>query len=266
MDTADRVRDLITKASYYWAGEAEVVRTYWNSSVRSTETDMLWLARQCFKEFWGGGVSWRDKEGLFVGNLKTILAQVPEIDKTVDRDEIRDALEGTWAEFSHYCAFADAYDAIRPAGSPKLNPSMLSPWPEEDRITALRHKHQADHGAIGLRACKFTEGGFCTLFSEGMAVKGRGGTYDLIADACKKVYEDEFDHMLIGIADIHNENYGDAEWDLLWKLSEQQLQHRIPLRNEQFSKPLTEKRIQEIYEGKIDPLPIAPEARKRLGI
>ena len=266
MDTAERVRKLVHNASYYWAGEAEVVRTYWTSPVRTIETDMLWLARQCFKEFWGGGVSWRDKEGLFLGNIKTILAQIPEIDKTVDRHEIKDALEGLWAEFSHYCAFADVYDTIRPAGTPKLNPSVLRPWPEEDAITALRHSHMEKYGAIGLRACKFTEGGFCTLFSAGMSVKGKGGVYDVIADACQKVYEDEFDHMLIGIADIHDENFTDAEWDLLWDLSKLQLEHRIPLRNAQFSFPMSQARVQEIYEGKIDPLPIAPDARKRLGI
>ena len=79
------------------------------------------------------------------------------------------------AEYSHYCAFADLYDELRPAGAPKLNPQVLEPWPEEDALTALRYRHQDEHGALGMRACKFTEGGYCTLFSAGMALKGRPG-------------------------------------------------------------------------------------------
>ena len=73
-------------------------------------------------------------------------------------------------EFAHYCAFADAYDAIRPAGTRRLNPERLESSPEEDALTALRFAHQERHGELGMRACKFTEGGYCTLFSEGMAL------------------------------------------------------------------------------------------------
>ena len=161
---------LIDRAAPYWAGEAEVVRTYWSSPVRSRETDRLWLARQCFKEFWGSGVSKMDRGGVVLGAMKNILARAADIDVTIDRYELLDWIEGIKAEFSHYCAFADCYDALRPEGAPKLNPAQLGSWPEEDALTQLRFRHQDEHGALGMRACKFTEGGYCALFAEGKAL------------------------------------------------------------------------------------------------
>ncbi len=254
MDSLSNIRRLVNASAPYWAGEAEVVRTYWTSPVRTASTDLLWLSRQCFKEFWGSGASKFDRGGVFLGTLRNLAEKTPDIDVTLGRHEVLDALEGLKAEFSHYVAFADLYDSIRPAGSPNLNPSVLREWPEEAALTALRYRHQDQHGAIGMRACKFTEGGYCTLFSEGMALKGRGGIDDKIAAACTLVYEDEFGHMLAGIADIGKERLSEADWRLLETLVVEQLRQRILMRDAQFSHPVSEQRIQAIFRGEIQPL------------
>jgi hypothetical protein len=248
------IQRLIAAATPLWAGEAEVVRTYWTSPLRSLETDLLWLQRQCFKEFWGSGVGKYDRGGVFLGQLKNIAARAAEIDISIDRHEILGVVEGIKAEFSHYCAFADLYDAIRPAGTPKLNPGALEEWPEEKALTALRFRHQQEHGALGMRACKLSEGGYCTLFSEGMALRGKPGIEGRIAEACAKVYDDEFEHMLAGIAGIVEENLPEADWRLLEKLLAAQLEQRIHMRNAQFSRPLSEERVQAILRGEIRPL------------
>ena len=248
------IQRLIAAATPLWAGEAEVVRTYWTSPLRSLETDLLWLRRQCFKEFWGSGVGKYDRGGVFLGQLRNIAAKAAEIDISIDRHEILGVVEGIKAEFSHYCAFADLYDAIRPAGTPKINPGMLEEWPEEKALTALRFRHQQEHGALGMRACKLSEGGYCTLFSEGMALKGKPGIDGAIAQACAKVYDDEFEHMLAGIAGIVEENLPQADWRLLEKLLARQLEQRIRMRNAQFSRPLSEERVQAILRGEIKPL------------
>ena len=117
-DVRKRIEQLVNVASPLWAGEAEVFRTYWSSPIRTRETDLLWLGRQCFKEFWGSGVGKYDRGGVVLGPVKNLLAKTAEIDITFKRDEIADLLEGVKAEFMHYSAFADAYDALRPAGSP----------------------------------------------------------------------------------------------------------------------------------------------------
>ena len=252
--TAQNIRHLIDVATPLWAGEAEVVRTYWTAPKRNARTDLLWLQRQCFKEFWGSGVGKYDRGGVVLGQLKNLLAKGGEIDRGIDRYEVLDVLDGVRAEFSHYCAFADLYDELRPAGSPRIHPQMVEPWPEEDALTQLRYKHQDEHGAVGMRACKLTEGGYCTLFSEGMALSGRPGVDGKIAEACAKVYDDEFEHMLGGIAGIAEENLSDADWRLMEKLVAEQLKARIRMRNGQFSLPLAEERVQQIFRGDIRPL------------
>ncbi len=252
--SSSRIGHLISVAAPYWAGEQEVARTYFSSATRTRDTDLAWLSRQCFKEFWGSGTSKHDRGGVFLGVLKSLVAKTPEIDITFDRHDVLDVVEGLQAEFSHYCAFADIYDELRPAGAPRINPHVLQSWPEEDALTALRYSHQDKHGAIGMRACRFTEGGYCTLFSAGMTLKGRGGLDDKIADACAFVYEDEFGHMLDGIAGIGKEGLSDADWQLLETLVAEQLRQRIVMRNGQFGNPLPKSRIKAIYRGEIEPV------------
>ncbi len=185
--------------------------------------------------------------------MKYLLERQPEIDRGLPRSEVLDVLEGLKAEFSHYCAFADIYDAIRPAGTPPITPEGLTSWPAEDALAALRHGHQDRHGTVGLRACNFTEGGYCALFAEGKKLTGQGGVDDMIATACAFVFEDEFEHMLRGIADIGDEGFGDADWELLRALVADQLRYRIRMRNEQFSFPVSEVRIAAIFRGEIEP-------------
>jgi hypothetical protein len=248
------VRRVIEIATPLWAGEAEVVRTYWSSPKRNLQSDLLWLSRQCFKEFWGSGVTKFDKGGIVPGSLQKLSAQTANIDIRMDRHEFLDALEGVKAEFSHYCAFADLYDAMRPKGTPKLNPTAPDEWAEEKELTALRYRHREAHGGVGMRACQTSEGGYCTLFSEGMKLKGKPGIDGRIAEACAMVYDDEFGHMLTGIAGIAEEGFSEADWKLLETLLVEQLKQRIRMRNAQFSYPLSEERVQEIFRGNITPL------------
>ena len=59
MAVSARLEALIDVARPLWAGEAEVVRAYWESPVRSHEADLLWMRRQCSKEFNGRGLGER---------------------------------------------------------------------------------------------------------------------------------------------------------------------------------------------------------------
>ena len=65
MSLNSNLQNLIKVSAPLWAGEAEVVRTYWDSSVRTLETDLLWLRRQCFKEFNGKGLGEHKDLGIF---------------------------------------------------------------------------------------------------------------------------------------------------------------------------------------------------------
>ena len=259
MTVSAQLKRLIDSAAPYWAGEAEVFTTYWDWPKRTRQTDRQWLAYQCSKEVWGSGLASLDK-GIFLGPAEELIAAFPRIDNGIDRHKVLDIAEGLWAEFAHYCAFADAHDALCEEGEPKLTPlSVKLAWKEDRALSELRVAHRRDHPRLGQRATSFTEGGYCTLFSEGMKLKNRtGGPHGranaLIAEACAKVYDDEFGHMLKGIVGLDREAMSPEDWKLLEDLSVAQLRLRIVMRNSQFGYPVGEKRLAELLAGKGEPL------------
>lgn len=255
MTVSRNLATLVDAVAPLFAGEAEVFRVYWDWPRRSRESDKLWILRQARKEVWDTPLG--DPRGLFVGPLEDLLAALPRIDVDIPRAAVLDRLEGLYEEFSHYCAFADAYDALCDAGEQTLSPALLRDvpdWPENQALRARRVAIRERHGAIGERACFFTEGGYCTMFSEGMRLAGRGGADDLIARACAKVYDDEFGHMLRGIVGLDAETLSPAEWTLLTDLSVELQSLRIPMRNGQLGYPLSAARIAEIHAGQIEPI------------
>lgn len=267
-DFSPQLHRLIDAAAPYWAAEAEVFSTYWTWNRRTRETDRAWLALQCYKEFWGTSMD-EKRKGLFLGPIELLHEMFPRIDTGVDRHEVLDVLEGLWAEFAHYCAFADAYDALALPGEEKINPAVLLSWndegqlpgrKEDDELTALRYSHRDRHGKLGQRALRFTEGGYCTLFSEGMKLRdrptpGHEKADRAIANACARVYDDEFGHMLKGVVGLDEERLSDADWKAMTDMSTEQLRGRIVMRNAQFSGPVGEARLKEMLAGKCRPIP-----------
>lgn len=259
MSVSENLRRVIEANARLWGGEAEVFRTYWTWSGRTRETDKQWLAYQCYKEVWSV-IAGDPSEGLFMGTLKRIERMFPKIDVEIDRHAVLDEAEGLWAEFAHYCAFADAFDAMLKPGEAKMNPRMVknTGWKADEALGALRHEHRKKYGAIGERACKFTEGGYCTLFSEGMTLAANPGGHDgrdgIIAEACAKVYDDEFGHMLKGVVGLDREGLTPDDWKLFEALTIEQLKSRILMRNDQFGKPLSDRRIRELHAGEAAPV------------
>lgn len=259
MAVSPRLRDLIERSATLWAGEAEVVRTYFQSDTRTRETDRAWLQRQCFKEVWGSGLTGRN-ESLIQGWSKQLSDWFPKIDTEIDRYQALEIAEALHEEFEHYCLFADAYDAMAADGDSKITPVGLRDieWKAEERLAELRRDHRAEHGDLGWASTRFTEGGYCTLFAEGMALggdpDGHDGRNGLIAKACRSVYEDEFAHMLIGITEADDPDMSDSDWQTFSELALQQLALRLPMRNEQFGYPVGDSRMAEIMNGEIEPL------------
>jgi hypothetical protein len=255
---SNKLHELIDSLAPWWAGEAAVFKAYWASDKRTRQTDLTWLNYQCFKELWGVGLA--DKKlGLFLGPVRQLEAAFPKIDTEIDRHEVLDIAEGLWAEFAHYCAFADAHDGLVEPGEQKINPNVLKWWKEDEELSEVRYGHQKQYGDLGLRAVRFTEGGYCTLFSEGMKLKdnptpGHEKADRLIAAACAKVYDDEFGHMLKGIVGLDGLQLSDAEWKTLVDISVEQMKGRIKMRNAQFGYPLAGAKLEEALSGRCKPL------------
>lgn len=259
MALSTELQRLIDVSAPLWAGEAEVVRTYWTSPVRTLETDLLWIRRQCSKEFNGSGIGEYKNMGVFMGPLMELQEVFPKIDTgqpdSISRHYVLELMETLKDEYEHFCLFSDVYDQIKPDDVLTMNPHELQTWDEDVSLTSLRHGHIAEHGKLGIRASRFTEGGYCTLFREGMRAKDIGGEFDaankLIAAACKEIFEDEFGHMLEGIAGLDQEGWSAADFKLMEDLVVDQLRHRVHMRNAEFSHPLTQDRVDAIFAGDI---------------
>ena len=77
MAVSENLRRLVDLSAPYWAGEAEVAWTYFQSPRRNRKSDLIWLARQCYKELWGSGVGDR-KKGLFLGPVDYLRKVYPD--------------------------------------------------------------------------------------------------------------------------------------------------------------------------------------------
>ncbi len=250
MTTRDKLKHLVELAGPYWAGEREVVWTYFESDARSRESDRLWLRRQCFKEIWGSGVGDREK-GLFQAQAAYLNKVFPRIDREVDRHTVLQAAEALRSEFAHYCLFADIHDALT---GEKLDPSQLEGWAADDELARMRYEIRDRLGKLGDTAVLFTEGGCGSMYLAGMQLAGRGGFDDRIARACEEVYRDEIGHMRGGIVGLALAELSGAEWDEVSAAISRILLQRLHMRNEQFGFPVSAGRIRAIEAGDIEPM------------
>jgi hypothetical protein len=254
MPLSQNLHDLIELNAPLWAGEAEVVRTYWTSPVRTKETDKLWLKRQCWKEYVGNETVKGDGVGRLIRLARTLDKLVPQLEVEVDRNDLMEEIEKQYVEYVHYVRFANVYDKLREPDEPILNVKTLEIWPAEAAKSQHGREIRAKYGKLASRAGEFCEGGYCTLFSEGAKLKGKPGIDGMIGEACQKVYDDEFGHMMHGVVAIDSAGLSPADWNILREITVKTMQHRVLMRNEQFSHPLSDKRIGEIMDGKIEPI------------
>jgi hypothetical protein len=245
MAVSNSLRSLIDASAPYWGGEAEVVRTYWDWAGRNEETDRTWLLRQMYKEFWEG----------FHRPFSELAGRMERLERDVSREEALALSKLAHEELSHYCRFADVYASLTEAGVPDPHElARRAAWAENDDLMRLRAEHARTNPVLGPRAVAFTEGGYCTLFQEGMKLAGRGGIDERIASACASVFDDEFDHMIAGIVGIDDAHLGPADWRDITDMTVHQLRARIRMRNAQFGAPLPAARLARLLEGAGEPL------------
>ena len=240
-------RRLIEQNARLWAGEAEVVRSYFASPHRTRESDLRWIAQQAFKEMWDGVLPQ-------LARLQDQLAPPPPLSGLPSAIATADSL---CAELRHYEVFAELHAALRLPCDAPLDLETLAragDWPENQSLRELRAAHVRAHGDLGLRAQRFTEGGYATLFAEGSRLRGRGGADDRIAEACARVHADEIGHMREGVADLGARVLDADALRLLTELSTAQMRARIHMRNAQFGRPLGPDRIAALCAGALAPL------------
>lgn len=243
-----------------WSAEAEVIRSYFHSPSRSIDTDRQWLLRQACKEYADG----------YLPALNAALAD-PDNQCPSARDDRMSCLRVALEEYRHFDLFARLYESLdphRPQGWNVLggNEALLAAghWQENEDLRLLRQTHKRQYGALGELAHQFTEGGYCTLYREGMALRDGSETDRAIARACAQIYDDEFEHMMRGLLLLDDSSLDASEHDILCSLTQSQMRLRIAMRQAQFGHPVAPGRLDELLTGCAQPLPFDREAAERL--
>jgi len=237
---------LIEANAPFWGAEAEVIRSYWDSQVRTIETDRKWLTHQVYKEYWNGVHPY----------LNLFNEQLPQATSQEQRNKLMNLSEIVYEEVEHFVMFADLFQKLD-GNDYTMTPDELKAtgeWAENDALVELRRKHFEESPEIGQRAISFSEGGYCALFTEGKKLEGRGGFEDALAEVCRRIYDDEFNHMLLGIIETDSEQLTDEDWDTLERFTTAQMRQRVLMRNAQFSHPVSDERMQDLLAGKAQPV------------
>ncbi len=237
---------LIQANEPFWGGEAEVIRTYWDAPMRTQATDRKWLVHQIYKEYWDG----------ILPPLDAVNAQLPLASAKGGRTKLLEMAKVLYEEVQHFSLFADLYLALEGTDY-DLSPEELKvqgSWSENDDLMKLRQQHREQSPELGRRAYHFTEGGHCALFTEGMKINGRNTFDDAVADVCRRIYEDEISHMLLGITGADEAGLSQTDWATLTRTTVEQMKKRILMRNAQFSCPVKDNRLAELLDGKAVPV------------
>ena len=235
--------ELTSYASRYWAGEAEVAHTFF-AQPRSAEEHLRWLRLQAYKELQPR------RDGLILRLVDKLRTDYPNLEHGAGRDDFLYTIQFLEEEFRHYVLFADVIESI--AGE-HVTPESLTPHElaGEHALRMLRHGYIEEHGDLARFASTFCEGGGASIFYEGQQIGG-DPLSDQIAVACKGVYDDEIDHAAHGADDLNAGAKTEEDWALAKEMVVTISESRVRMRNEQFGFPLSDERLAEIADGKID--------------
>jgi len=229
-----------------WAGEHEVVITFF-SRPHSREEHIHWLRAQCWKEFWGH----IDERGS--GTIERMVTELGQRYPDVQRGELPHRFlhvaQELYEEFHHYQVLSDILDDLERRRVP---PDELKQMPEDLKLAQMRAAAAAAHGEMGAAISKFSEGGGSSMYKAGMEITG-GELEQRIADAFHVIFDDEIGHMQTGAKGLRRVVKTPEQWDTCKRLVRDVHRQRVRMRNDMFGNLLSEERLAEIDEGKIQP-------------
>ncbi|MFI5266802.1 MAG: hypothetical protein ACHQ7M_05425 [Chloroflexota bacterium] len=241
-----KLDELVEIASPYWAGEYEVVHTFF-SEPRSKQEHIRWLRAQCWKEFWGTLDG--HPESIPMRSLKELTELYQALDSPAARHKFLHISEEMYEEFHHYAALADILDDLEGRHVP---PEELESLPEDRKLTEMRTHIAQSEGELGAFVNKFSEGGGSSMYKAGMEITG-GELEQRIAAAFHVIFDDEIGHMQTGAAGLRRVVKTPDQWDKCKRLVRDVHRQRVRMRNDMFGHLLSDERLAEIDSGKIQP-------------
>lgn len=240
------LEDLVAK---FRAGEAEVAAKFF-AHKRPRNEHAAWLRFQVARE---------------ARNLEEIASHqrcdfVQQVETTASREALVDLLMEDYQEIRHYGMLAYIYEGLtgeRVEWRQLRETAKAAPW---YALSRKEHERWAEFkksdSPLELAAALFTRGGGGALFYGFVSLKG--GDYEfLLSEAAKIILNDELEHGASeGRDELFKLIHKSDDVHVAKKIITEMSQIRLAMRNEQFSRPLSDKRLTEIIGGQIEPLTV----------
>ena len=245
-------REMNDMGQRFWAGEAEICRRFWGE-LRTPDEQAHWLRLQVYKEMYGSGLV-GNPGGLIRAFLEDLRERVGSVETKEERDSFERDLRVLREEYNHYKLFADVLESI--TGEP-IREAELKTWQlDADRkLQQVRQGIRESGGRLGELAIAFTEGGGSSFFLEGQKIGG-DPISERIAKVCAVVFSDEVEHGEHGALELEQELESEEEWADVRYMVIDICRQRQRMRYAMFGLPIDEARIQEITDGRIEPLSV----------
>ena len=248
----DMMSELAAFGERYWAGEAEVARTFFTAR-HEPQDHVPWLRHQCYRELRGPGLLKRphSRTDWVIENVKS---GMPVAETREGRAEFERELGQIREEFTHFRLYADLLEDI--TGSPVLMRDIDGglKLPSDQRIEKLRDRLMTDDKRLALLAYGVTEGGGAGIFYAAAALETDDPVLGRIRDAGRVIYDDEVGHGTANAADVAESVSAESDFAKLRAMVVEICEERLRMRAEMYGIELSEERIAEITDGKIEPL------------
>ncbi len=253
----DMMAELAAFGERFWAGEAEVARTFLTAP-HEPHDHVRWLRHQCYRELRGPGLLKRHQSRTdWV--IENVNSGLPAAESREGRAEFDRQLAQIREEFTHFRLYADILEDI--TGSPVLmrdieGLKLLS----DRRVEEVRARLMTDDKHLAHLAYGVAEGGGAGIFHAAAALETDDPLLGRIRDAGRVVYDDEIGHGSDNAGDVVASVTAEGDFERLREMLVEICQERLRMRAEMFGTEISEERIAEITDGKIEPLAPLPGA------
>lgn len=248
MEFSEKVTKELTEIlAKYAAGNAEIVRVYF-SRPRSRERDISWLKCQAAREL---TTAWK-----FLDNLRDLK---PRVEKGLGRGDYENLARAFVEELEHYRLVVTILEEEFNETIDVDELLTLGVWSDNERFPENTKKAQferelrASGDELAKIALGIGEGGGAGWLIGLSRITG-DRLEQRIARAANEIVGDEMLHGPIHIAAAARRIKTEEELEKVKRILAQYLRYHLRMKNEQFGYPLSKERLEEIDQGKVEPL------------
>jgi hypothetical protein len=219
-----------------------------SAAQRSREQDIAWLKCQAAREL---TTAWK-----FLDNLKDLQ---PKFEKELKRKDYENLARAFSEELEHYRLFVAILEEQFGEKIDVDELLTLGVWSDNERFpeNTKKARYEKELRASGDEMAKIALGigeGGGSGWLIGLSRITGGELEQRIAHAAREISHDEMFHGPIHIAAAARRIKTPEQLERAKTVLARYLQHHLRMKNEQFGNPLSKERLEEIDQGKVQPL------------